>query len=171
MSDRLVRPVTMTTRPPRPGEVHGREYVFATVDEFERHVEAGELLEHASIYGNLYGLPRDQLRRALEVGDALVRVDVQGAASLRKIVPDAVYVMLVPDSIDHLGRRLRARGEAHDEQDLRRRLIEAERELARDDLFDHIVVNVEGDLDATVRRVLQIVATERTRSDRAPATV
>ncbi|MBX7110675.1 MAG: guanylate kinase [Dehalococcoidia bacterium] len=157
------RPVTMTTRAPRPGEVDGRDYVFVTPEEFRRRIDAGELLEHAFIYGNLYGLPRTQLEQALDRGDAVVRVDVQGVASLRKLLPAAVYIMLVPDSFEHLERRLRGRGEAHDDADLERRVAASREELTRTDLFDHVVENVEGDLDATIAAVIRIVADERRR--------
>lgn len=161
----LTRPVTMTTRAPRDGEEDGRDYVFVTRDDFERRVRAGELLEHAAIYGNLYGLPREQLRRALEVGDVVVRVDVQGVASLRELLPNAVYIMLAPDSFAHLERRLRERGEAHDEADLQRRIDAAAHELEQRGLFDHVVVNADGDLDATIERVLAILGEERSRAD------
>lgn len=168
----FVRPVTMTTRAPRRSEVDGHDYIFVTDEEFRRHLAAGELLEHAEIYGKgFYGLPREQLRRALEAGDAIVRIDVQGVASLRDLAPAAVFIMLVPDSIEHLERHLRERGEAHDQEDLSRRLTEAEREMQQRDLFDHIVVNVEGDLDATVQRVLAIAAEERQRPGRPPVVV
>jgi guanylate kinase len=168
----FVRPVTMTTRAPRPSEMNGRDYIFVTDEEFRRHLEAGELLEHAEIYGKgLYGLPRAQLRRALEKGDAILRMDVQGVASLRELLPTAVFVMLVPDSLEHLERHLRARGEIHDETDRARRLAEAEREMQRRDLFDHVVVNVEGDLDTTVERVLRIAEKERRRPGRKPVVV
>lgn len=160
----FTRPVTMTTRAPRTGEVHGRDYLFVTPEEFQRHVDAGDMLESAYIYGNMYGVPRSQLDHALESGDAVVRVDVQGVASLRKLLPSAVYVMLVPDTFEHLERRLRERGEAHDAADLERRISAAAEELQRTDLFDHIVENVEGDLDRTVERVVAIVAAERERS-------
>ncbi|MEZ4553077.1 MAG: guanylate kinase [Dehalococcoidia bacterium] len=165
----LARPVTMTTRPPREGELDGREYIFATVEEFARHVEAGDMLEYANIYGNMYGVPRAQLDRALDAGDAVVRVDVQGVESLRKLLPSAIYIMLVPDSFEHLERRLRERGEAHDQADLERRIAAAARELGRRDLFDHVVVNSNGDLDRTIDRVLAIVEGERQRTRAAVA--
>jgi guanylate kinase len=163
----------MTTRDPRPGEVPGRDYLFVSREEFERRLALGELLEHAENYGKgLYGLPREQLREALATGcDAIVRVDVQGVAALRELLPDALFIMLVPDDLGSLERRLRERGEAHDEDDLRRRLAEAEREMAQRDLFHHVVVNVDGDLDATVHRVLDVIAEERARPDRTPVVV
>ncbi len=168
----FVRPVTMTTRAPRPSEVDGQDYVFVTEAEFRRHLEAGDLLEHAEIYDKgLYGLPREQLRRALAAGDAIVRIDVQGVASLRGLLPAAIFVMLVPDSMEHLERHLIERGEAHDDADRARRLREAEHEMQHDELFDYVVVNVEGDLDATVRRILAIADEERARPGRKPVVV
>ena len=171
VSQQFVRPVTMTTRPPRPGEVPGRDYIFVSPEEFHRHLEAGGLLEHARVYGNhLYGLPREQLRRAIESGrDVIVRVDVQGVASLRSLIPGAIFIMLAPDDLGHLERRLRER--ATGAGDLQRRLAAAERELARRDLFDRVVVNVEGDLGAAVERVLAIAAEERARPGRTPVVV
>lgn len=160
----LARPVTMTTRAPRDGEHNGRDYIFVTPEEFQRHVDDGDMLEAAYIYGNMYGVPRAQLDRALESGDAVLRVDVQGVAALRKLLPSAVYVMLVPDTFEHLERRLRERGEAHDEADLERRIAAAAEELTRTDLFDYVVENAEGDLDRTIAQVLAIVAAERQRS-------
>jgi guanylate kinase len=169
----FVRPVTMTTRAPRPTEVPGRDYIFVSREDFERHLAAGELLEHAQIYGKgMYGLPREQLRRALATGcDAIVRVDVQGVAALRALLPGALFIMLVPDDLGSLERRLRERGEAHDEGDLGSRMAEAEREMAQEHLFDHVIVNVEGGLDATVQRVLDVIAQERARPGRSPVVV
>jgi guanylate kinase len=178
--DRLIerggfaRPVTMTTREPRPDEVDGQDYIFTTEQAFRRYLAAGELLEHAEIYGKgLYGVPREQLRRALATGqDVVVRIDVQGVASLQRLIPDAVFVMLVPDDLKNLEKHLRARAEySHDEADIQRRLAEAEQEMARGDRFDHVVVNVEGDLDATVAAVLAIAAAERADPERKPVIV
>lgn len=159
----FARPVTMTTRAPRDGERDGHDYLFVTPEEFERHVRDGDMLEAAHIYGNMYGVPRAELERALQSGDAVLRVDVQGVAALRKLLPSAVYVMLVPDTFEHLERRLRERGEAHDAADLERRIAAAAEELARTDLFDYVVENVEGGLARTIDRVLAIVAAERER--------
>ncbi len=161
----------MTTRPPRPSEVDGQDYVFVTAEEFRRRLEEGDLVEHAEIYGKYYGLPREHLRRALAEGDAIVRIDVQGAATLRGLLPEAVFIMLVPDSLEHLERRLIERGEAHDDADRDRRLAEAEREMQQQELFDYVVVNAEGDLDATVAHILDIAAEERARPDRKPVVV
>lgn len=162
----FAQPVTMTTRPPRPQEIDGRDYRFVTREAFERLIAAGELLEHAEVYGNLYGVPRAQLRDALASGrDVLMRVDVQGAATLRGLLPGAIFVFLVPDVPSRLEEHLRERL-YEDDDTRRRRLATAEAELAARDQFDYVVTNVEGDLDGTVDRVLAIAAAERVRAGR-----
>lgn len=164
-------PVTMTTRAPRPGEVHGRDYLFVDETEFARQLAAGELLEHAQVYGRSYGVPRAQLRAALASGrDVLMQVDVQGATTLRALLKGALFVFLLPDRPGQLEAHLRTRG-ADDEEALRVRLATAERELAERAHFDHTLVNVEGDLDATVDGLLALVAAERVRPGRAAVVV
>ena len=168
--DGFAVPVTMTTRAPRDGEVDGVDYLFVSVEEFQRRLRAGELLEHAQVYGSLYGVPRSQLREALAAGrDVIMRVDVQGAATLRRLLPGGVFVFLAPDEMRDLEGRLRERG--MDERAVRLRLETAERELAQREQFDHVVVNVEGDLDGAVDRVLAIAERERTRPGRRPVEV
>jgi guanylate kinase len=164
-------PVTMTTRPPRKGELDGVHYVFVTLEEFERQVEAGELLEHALVYGNRYGVPRAQVRAAMATGNhVVIRVDVQGAAALRETLPDAVSIFLVPDDLTHLEQHLRSRG-SEDAAALRRRLEQVEAELREAPHFTHVIENVEGDLDGTVRAVAEVIRTEAEREDREPITV
>ncbi len=160
-------PVTMTTRAPRDGEIDGREYHFVSREAFFAHIEAGELLEHAEVYGNLYGVPRSELRRALDAGqDVIMRVDVQGCRTLRALLPGAVFIIIVPDHPDRLAAYLRGRGETGEV--LERRLAAAAEELADSALFDHVVVNIDGDLDAAAGRVIAIAAAERSRPRRAP---
>lgn len=167
----FAQPVTMTTRAPRPQEIDGRDYLFVTRDAFERLIADGELLEHAEVYGNLYGVPRAQLRDALASGsDVLMRVDVQGAATLRRLLPGAVFIFLIPDVPSRLEEHLRERTYEHDDA-RRRRLATAEAELAARDQFDYVVTNVEGDLDGTVDRVLAIAAVERARGGRVAVVV
>ena len=166
----LAVPVTMTTRPPREGEVDGVDYLFVSAEEFARQLAAGELLEHAEVYGRSYGVPRSQLRGALAGGhDVIMRVDVQGAATLRRLLPGALFVFLVPDDTAQLERRLRARGT--DEATIRGRLEALERELAASKDFDQVVVNVDGDLDGTAERVLAIIERERARPGRRAVVV
>lgn len=164
-------PATMTTRPRRRGERHGVHHVFVDLEEFERQVVAGELLEHALVYANRYGVPRSQVRASMETGNhVLIRVDVQGAASLRETLPEAMSIFLVPDDLAHLEAHLRARG-SEDEAALRVRLETVERELREAEFFTHVIENVEGDLDATVRAVAAVIRTEAEREDREAITV
>ena len=155
--------VTATTRPMRQGEREGEPYHFVARAEFERMIADGELLEWAEVYGNLYGVPRAQVERALSEGrDVLVKVDVQGAKTIRSLVPDAVLVFLAPPSLDELARRLTSRGtEAEESQ--RRRLREAEAEMEATSLFDHVVVNRRGQLDDAARQIEALTADERRR--------
>jgi len=167
----VATPATMTTRAPRDGEVDGTHHIFVTRDEFLRNVEAGELLEHAEVYGNLYGVPRSQVRKALETGnDVLIRVDVQGAASLREVLPDALSLFIVPESRERLAARLNGRG-TETEAERERRLDAADREMDEARHFSHVVANVEGDLDATVDAVWGLLEAERARPDRVPVEV
>ena len=164
-------PATMTTRPRRRGERHGVHHVFVDLEEFERQLEAGELLEHALVYENRYGVPRSQVRAAMDTGNhVLIRVDVQGAASLRETVPEALSIFLVPDDLAHLEAHLRARG-SEDDDALEVRLAKVEEELREAEFFDHVIENVEGDLDATVRAVGAAIRAEAERADREPVDV
>ncbi len=155
--------VTATTRPMRDGEREGEPYHFVARAEFERMIANSELLEWAEVYGNLYGVPRAQVERALSEGrDVLVKVDVQGAKTIRSLIPDALLVFLAPPSLDELARRLTSRG-TEAEESLRRRLREAEAEMEAASLFDHVVVNRRGKLDDTVRQIKALTADERRR--------
>ncbi|MBM3138740.1 MAG: guanylate kinase [Chloroflexi bacterium] len=161
-------PATMTTRAPRAGERDGEHHVFVSRDEFLAHLERGELLEHAEVYGQLYGVPRSQVRAALASGrHVVIRVDVQGAASLRRLLPGALFLFLVPNDAAHLEAHLRARG-TEDEAALRRRLAQAESELAEARHFDHTVTNPEGRLDDAVDAAWSIIEREAARPDRRP---
>ena len=110
--DEFARPVTMTTRPPRPGEVDGVHYVFAGSEAFSAAVRSGELVEHAAVHGRLYGTPRTQLRAALASGrDVLLQVDVQGAIAIREAIPEARLLFIAPESLEQqIEQRLRERG-------------------------------------------------------------
>ncbi len=168
--ERFARPVTMTTRPPREGEVGGVHYHFVSERDFQRAVEAGELLEYARVYGHDYGLPRASLREALSEGvDVIVQVDVQGAQTLRPLLAGAVFVFLVPDDLTKLEARLRERGA--DKQTIRTRLDTTRAELATRDGYDHVLVNVDGDLDGTVDRLIAMLAEERSRPGRGAVEV
>lgn len=162
----VARPATMTTRTPRPGEEEGIHHYFVTPDEFLRHVAAGELLEHAAVYGNSYGVPRKSVRAALDTGrDVVIRVDIQGAETLHYLLPGALFVCLTADGIDDLRTRLLRRStESH--EDIERRISIARAEIGRARAFCSMVVNHEGRLDETVDEILRLMETERTRPGR-----
>lgn len=155
--------VTATSRPKREGEVDGRDYLFVTEEEFKRMIEQGELLEHSLVYGQYKGVPRAHVREALSSGlDVIMRLDVQGAAKVRSLLPDAVFVFLMPGSDEELASRLKARSSDSPDH-LRKRLKEARQEMMEIDEFDYVVINREGQLDTTVEQLLAIITAEKLR--------
>jgi guanylate kinase len=167
----IVRPVSLTTRPAREGEVDGDHYHFVSREEFERHVQAGDMLEHATVYENLYGVPRQSVRAARESGKhVVIRVDVQGAETLHEVLAGALFLSLEPARLENLRSHLEGRGSETDEQ-MRLRLEIAHDEIERARAFCVPVTNVEGDLDATVAEVVRIIEREQARPDRTPVEV
>lgn len=155
--------VTATTRPRRDGEVDGKDYIFLDTPTFLRMRERDELLESAQVYDRWYGVPRQQVRDPLIAGkDVILGIDVQGAATIRQIAPEALTIFVMPASLDELRARLSSRG-TEDEAEMQRRLREASVELARINEFDYRVVNRNGQLDAAVREVDAIIAAEKCR--------
>jgi guanylate kinase len=133
--------VSVTTRPPRPGEMDGREYFFASSDQFQQMVADGELLEWAENYGNLYGTRRSPVQERLAAGQpVLLELDVKGARQVRAAVPESLLIFLAPPSWDELERRLRGRG-TESAQVISRRLEAARDELAAEREFDITLVN------------------------------
>lgn len=156
--------VTATDRPPRPNEVHGRDYYFYSTTEFERMIAAGELLEHAWVYGQHKGIPKAQVRQALASGqDVVMRLDVQGAETIKKLIPTAITVFLTCESEEELVARLRQR-RTESEEALQNRLATARQELARIPELDYLVVNRRDALDAAVDDVAAIIRAEHCRS-------
>ena len=158
--------VTATTRPRRTGEVAGRDYRFLSNAEFDRLEAADGLIEHATVYGRRYGVPRDEVLAPLAAGrDVIARVDVQGAATLRRLIPDALLIFIAAPSVEEARRRLEAR-DTDSEADRRLRLetAAAEMEAARE--FDYVVVNETGRLEDAARRVVEIVVAEKRRRAR-----
>jgi guanylate kinase len=154
--------VTATDRAPRPNEVDGVDYFFVTTAEFQRLEREGELLEHALVYGQHKGVPKHQVREALAAGqDVIMRVDVQGAATVREIAPQAVLIFLTASDAD-LEKRLRRRRTDSPEQ-LAIRLQKAREEKERITEFDYVVVNEENQLDQAVRCVISIIEAEHCR--------
>ena len=155
--------ITATTRPWRSGEVHGRDYYFVSMAEFRRMIDNGELLEHALVYGDYKGIPKSQVRQALASGkDVIMRLDVQGAATIRKMVPDAVLIFLVAFSETELVNRLQAR-KTETPAGLEKRIATARREMAEIVNFDYVVVNPNGHLDDAVRQIAAIISAEKCR--------
>jgi guanylate kinase len=157
------RVVTATTRKPRPGEVEGRDYHFISEDVFDELLTSRGFIEHAFVYDHRNGVPRIEVEDPLAFGrDAIARVDVQGAATLKRLLPQALLVFISPGSVEETARRMRGRGADTAEEQQRRREI-AEREMAAADQFDHVVVNATGELEAAARRLHEIMVEEKQR--------
>jgi len=157
--------VTATDRPPRPGEAHGVDYFFYSTEAFEAMIENEELLEHAIVYGQHKGVPKQQVRDALASGkDVVMRLDVQGAMTIRRMAPDAVLVFLAPSSEEELEQRMLKRGGDTAEQ-VRQRLAAAREELDYLPMFDYLVFNRDCELDQAVDDVLAIIQAEHSRVD------
>jgi len=155
--------VTATDRPRRPGEVDGVDYFFVATEEFLRMEREGELLEHAIVYGQHKGIPKKQVQEALALGkDVIMRIDVQGAATIRRLAPEALLIFLAAPSEEELAERLRRRGTDSPEQ-LAVRLSTAHGEMARMVEFDYVVVNREGQLDQAVAQLAAIITAEHCR--------
>lgn len=155
--------VTATTRPKRNGEVEGVDYFFVSKTQFADMIEKDELLEHAVVYGDYKGIPKDQVRRALASGqDVIMRIDVQGAETIRRIVPNAIFIYLSAESEDALIERLRLR-DTDPEDQLALRIATARQEQKRLDLFDYLVVNRHCELDETCKIIAAIIQAEKSR--------
>jgi guanylate kinase len=149
--------VTATTRKQRANEIDGVHYRFMHVEEFMAMRDRHDLLEYALVHGNWYGVPADSVRASLARGrDVLIKVDPQGASSIKRMMPDGVYIFLRPASLDELRERLRERGSETDDE-LELRLRNAERELAEQSWFDYVVDNPNGQLAATVDTLRAII--------------
>lgn len=154
---------SMTTRLPRPGESEGKPYYFVDQETFAQMVKNHELLEHAKVHGNWYGQPRQPIRDNLRAGrDVLLKIDVQGATSVRKLIPQAVFIFLHPGSSEELAQRLEAR---HTEtaEELQRRLTNAQAELAEQHWYDYLVFNHHGRLQEAVDDLRAIMRAEHCR--------
>ncbi len=155
--------LTATTRPPRSGELDGVHYIFLETETFLKMKERDEFLECAEVYGNWYGVPRAQIRQALrECRDVILKIDVQGAATVRRLAPESVSIFMMPGSYDELTSRLTGRmSENSPEMDLR--LNAAQGELAQVQQFDYRVVNRDNKLDQVIAEIDAIIAAEKCR--------
>ena len=155
--------VTVTTRPIRPGEVDGKHYFFVSKEEYDRMLANNELLEHAEIYGNCYGIPRSQVVDPLRRGeDVIMKPDVQGASTIRKLEPEAVFIFLAPPSLEQQAMWLYYR-KTEDAGELARRLKVARQEMHALHDFDYVVVNHHNRLSETVQAIEAIIRAEKCR--------
>ncbi|GFR49527.1 hypothetical protein Agub_g11571 [Astrephomene gubernaculifera] len=158
--------VTATSRPMRPGEVDGRDYFFVSRERFEGWLAGGLLLEHALVYGEYKGIPRQQVDAALAAGtDVVLRIDVQGAATIKRLMPDCISIFVTADSEEVLVRRLVAR-KTEPLDKLLVRVNTARQENEHIANFDYVVVNRDGALDECVRQVSGIIEAEKARTAR-----
>lgn len=162
----LRRVVTATDRPRRPNERDGLDYHFVSRAEFEQMIAQGGLVEWAIVYGQYKGIPKWELERALESGqDVVVRVDIQGAAALRRLMPQAILIFVAAPSEAEMIRRLRERGGDTEEQ-VENRVATAREEMSHLEEFDYLVINRQGRLDEAVEQVQAILIAEHCRIKR-----
>ena len=155
--------VTATTRPMRPGERDGTDYIFLDPETFEHMRERDEFLECAEVYGRWYGVPRSQARDALRSGrDVILKIDVQGAETVRNMAPEALLIFLLPPSVGALRQRLQGRM-TESSRDLERRLTTAEAELSRVREYDYRVVNEDDGLQRAAEEIDAIITAEKCR--------
>lgn len=155
--------VTATSRPPRLGETHGVDYSFVTRAEFEQMIADDELIEYAKVYSDYKGVPKAQVRTAMASGkDVVLRIDVQGAKTMREKFPEAVLVFLTTNSEAEFIQRLTIRGTESPEE-LQLRIATAYRELENSTLFDYVVINADDHLDEAVDDIIAIITAEHHR--------
>ena len=152
--------VSVTTRAPRPGEVHGKDYYFVSAAEYDAMVKSGELLEHATVFDHQYGTPKKQVMEALDSGrDVLFDIDWQGTRQLAQTCrEDLVSIFLLPPTLDELERRLRARAQDSEEV-VQKRMAKATEEISHWEEYDYVVVN--EDLDKAMAHIQRILHSER----------
>lgn len=163
--------VTATTRPARTEEVDGVDYIFVSSEKFAEMIEAGELLEYAIVYNDYKGIPTQQVRKALKSNkDVVMRVDVQGAASVRKLSPEAILIFLTTEDEQVLVQRLEQR-KTESPEGLKLRIATARQEFKRIGEFDYVVLNRENELDRTVDVILAIIQAEHHRVNQRKVTL
>jgi guanylate kinase len=154
---------TNTTRPQRADEEDNVAYHFVSEKDFQRKIKNKELLEYANVYGNWYGVPREPIKKALEAGkDTIVKVDVQGAATLKKLLPEAVFIFLTCPTTEELEARLRER-QTESELDYDLRLKTAAEEMKQLHLFDYVVLNERNEIERAASAIAAIITAEKCR--------
>ncbi|PLT30120.1 guanylate kinase [Peribacillus deserti] len=156
--------ISMTTRNPREGEIHGVDYFFKSRDEFEALIEQGKLLEYAEFVGNYYGTPVDYVRETLDSGkDVFLEIEVQGARQVREKFPEGLFIFLAPPSLTELENRITTRG-TETEELIRQRMKAAKEEIELMDLYDYVVEN--DRVENACERINAIVIAEHCRRER-----
>ena len=154
---------TVTTRPQRANERDNVDYHFISTEMFQKMIENKALLEWAHVYGNMYGVPKQPVKQALDKGqDIMVKVDIQGAATIKKLLPQALLIFLMPSSIEDLTLRLKQR-QTESPFNLALRLKTAEEEIKQLPLFDYLIVNKQGEIDLAVSQIKAIITAEKCR--------
>ena len=155
--------VTATTRQPRADEENGVAYHFLTENEFQKMLQDGEFIEWAKVYDNWYGVPKQEVKQGLlDDKDVIIKVDIQGATTIKILIPQAVLIFITSPSHEELLRRLNERGTESDTE-LRLRIEKAKEELDSLSLFDHIVVNHKNQVESTVSEINTIIELEKTK--------
>ncbi|MBK9211111.1 MAG: guanylate kinase [Anaerolineales bacterium] len=163
--------VTATTRARRENEVHGKDYWFVSKDEFARMIEENELIEYAIVYGDYKGIPKFEVREALASGkDVVMRIDVQGAESVRKLAVESLLIFITCEGEDELERRLRER-KTETADSLSLRIATARKELQRIEAFDYVIVNEDFHLDDTVDKVRAVISAEHLKVQQRKVTL
>ena len=154
--DNYALSISMTTRQPRPGEVHGKEYFFVDRETFERHIAEDALVEYAEYVGNYYGTPKEEIEKNLSAGrDVILEIEPQGAMQVKAKMPEAVLVFIVPPTMKTLRKRLEDRGR-EDNEEIEKRINAAKWEFSQAEKYNNIVVN--DDLDECVEDILCLMS-------------
>ncbi|MBE5745330.1 MAG: guanylate kinase [Clostridiales bacterium] len=150
----VVESVSCTTRAPREGEIHGREYYFLSKEEFLRRIEEDDFLEHDEHFGNFYGTPKSFVREQLKQKHVILEIDVVGALNAKKAFPESVLVMIAPPSMEELERRLKGRGTETDEE-IANRMQRISYELSQQDKYDYVIIN--DDLETAITALSNVI--------------
>ena len=157
---------TVTTRPQRVNEKGNIDYHFVSIEKFQKMISGDELLEWATVYGNWYGVPKQPVKQALDKGqDTIVKVDIQGAATIKKIVPQAIFIFLTPPSMEEIIIRLKQR-HTESASDVALRIKTAEEEIKQLPLFDYVIINKRDEIDLAASDIKAIITAEKCRVNR-----
>ena len=154
----VVESVSCTTREPRTGEVHGREYYFISKDEFKTRIASGDFLEYDEHFGNFYGTPISFVKEQLKTRSVVLEIDVVGGKNAKKAFPESVLIMITPPSVEALKERLLSRN-SETEEEIQNRLSRLDYELAQAEFYDHVIVN--DDLEVAYKELNELIDSEK----------